>query len=105
MFGRERWVTTGPRRWFIPPRGIGASHEHTARGARAAGPHVALGVGGGDRGTHQHDGHDMHAGHDAYAGHHGHGDHVAQFRRMFWIMLVIAVPVVGLSPMFAHLIG
>ncbi|WP_199173887.1 MULTISPECIES: hypothetical protein [unclassified Brachybacterium] len=47
----------------------------------------------------------MHAGHDAYAGHHGHGDHVAQFRRMFWIMLVIAVPVVGLSPMFAHLIG
>ncbi|MFL0457901.1 heavy metal translocating P-type ATPase [Brachybacterium paraconglomeratum] len=86
-------------------------------------PHVALGVGGGDRGTRQHDGHDMHAGHhgsvahhdggghdmhaghDAHAGHHGHGDHVAQFRRMFWIMLVFAVPVVGLSPMFADLIG
>ncbi|MEY8654339.1 heavy metal translocating P-type ATPase [Brachybacterium paraconglomeratum] len=47
----------------------------------------------------------MHAGHDAHAGHHGHGDHVAQFRRMFWIMLVLAVPVVGLSPMFADLIG
>src|SRR5690606_34185862 len=28
-----------------------------------------------------------------------------QFRRMFWIMLVFAVPVVGFSPMFADLIG
>ena len=97
------------------------STHHEERGRQD--PHVALGVGGGDRGTHQHDGHDMHAGHhgsvahhdggghdmhaghDAHAGHHGHGDHVAQFRRMFWIMLVLAVPVVGFSPMFADLIG
>ncbi|MGO1422734.1 MAG: heavy metal translocating P-type ATPase, partial [Brachybacterium sp.] len=40
-----------------------------------------------------------------HGGHHGHGDHVAQFRRLFWIMLVLAVPVVGLSPMFADLLG
>ena len=79
------------------------STQHEGHGRQDS--HVALGVGGGDRGTHQHDGHDMHAGHDAHAGHHGHGDHVAQFRRMFWIMLVLAVPVVGLSPMFADLIG
>jgi Cu2+-exporting ATPase len=38
-------------------------------------------------------------------GHAGHGDHVGQFRRLFWVMLVLAVPVVGFSGMFAHLIG
>ena len=34
-----------------------------------------------------------------------HHDHVAQFRRLFWIMLVIAVPVVIFSDMFAMIIG
>ncbi len=49
----------------------------------------------------------MHAGHDAHAGHgmSGHGDHVGQFRRLFWIMLVLAVPTIGFSPMFASLFG
>ncbi|MGK9146413.1 heavy metal translocating P-type ATPase [Plantibacter flavus] len=54
---------------------------------------------------HQHEAHaphEDHAGHDSHAGHH---DHVGQFRRLFWIMLVLAVPVVGLSGMFAMLIG
>nr|WP_243848862.1 copper-translocating P-type ATPase [Lysinibacter cavernae] len=37
--------------------------------------------------------------------HGGHGDHVGQFRRLFWIMLVIAIPVAALSPMFAMIIG
>src|SRR5699024_9223538 len=56
----------------------------------------------------EHTDHDAHGGHEAHGGHggnHGHGDHVAQFRRLFWIMLVLAVPVVGLSPMFADLLG
>lgn len=39
-----------------------------------------------------------HAGHD-------HSSHVAQFRRLFWIMTVIAIPVVIASPMFASLLG
>jgi len=43
-----------------------------------------------------------HAGH---AQHSGHGDHVQRFRRLFWVMLVLAVPVVALSPMFAMLLG
>ncbi len=43
-----------------------------------------------------------HAGH---AEHSGHGDHVQRFRRLFWVMLVLAVPVVALSPMFAMLLG
>ncbi|WP_396897421.1 heavy metal translocating P-type ATPase [Nesterenkonia ebinurensis] len=46
-------------------------------------------------------GHSAHGGH----GHSGHGDHAGQFRRLFWIMLVLAVPVVWFNEMFAHLIG
>ena len=45
--------------------------------------------------------------HHAHA-HHGHGDHsdhVRQFRRLVWINLIIAIPVVLFSPMFGHLLG
>nr|WP_219811365.1 heavy metal translocating P-type ATPase [Microbacterium sp. BH-3-3-3] len=38
-------------------------------------------------------------------GHGGHGDHVGQFRRLFWVMLAFAVPVVAFSGMFAMLVG
>nr|WP_198417000.1 heavy metal translocating P-type ATPase [Cryobacterium sp. TMS1-13-1] len=37
--------------------------------------------------------------------HAGHGDHVGQFRRLFWTMLVLAVPVVGFSHMFSMFAG
>ena len=37
--------------------------------------------------------------------HAGHGDHVGQFRRLFWTMLVLAVPVVGFSHMFSMFMG
>lgn len=40
-----------------------------------------------------------------HTGHGGHGDHVAMFRRLFWVMLVLAIPVVAFSPMFADLVG
>ena len=47
-----------------------------------------------------------HEGHGPGAMNHaGHGDHVGQFRRLFWIMLVIAIPVVGFSDMFAVILG
>ena len=46
--------------------------------------------------------HTAHAHHD---GHAGHGDHVARFRRLFWVNLVLAVPVVAFSGMFAMLLG
>jgi Cu2+-exporting ATPase len=52
----------------------------------------------------QHQMHADHAEHD-HAGHGGHGDHVAQFRRLFWTMLVLAVPTVALSGMFAMILG
>ena len=52
-----------------------------------------------------------HAGHTGaptgheMAGHGGHGDHAGQFRRLFWIMLILAVPTVLLSSMFAMILG
>jgi Cu2+-exporting ATPase len=46
-----------------------------------------------------------HSGHTGHQGHAGHHDHVAQFRRLFWIMLVLAVPTVCLSGMFAMILG
>ena len=54
--------------------------------------------------------HQMHAEHAGHAGHgdhggHGHGDHAAAFRRLFWVMLVLAVPTVALSGMFAMILG
>lgn len=49
--------------------------------------------------------HTAHAGHEMSGGHAGHGDHVAQFRKLFWIMLVVAVPTVGMSGMFAMIVG
>ncbi|MDQ7879576.1 heavy metal translocating P-type ATPase [Microbacterium sp. QXD-8] len=45
-------------------------------------------------------------GHGAHGGHAGHGaDHVARFRRLFWINLALAVPVVAFSGMFAMVLG
>jgi Cu2+-exporting ATPase len=53
----------------------------------------------------QHQMHADHAGEQPHPGHGGHGDHVAQFRRLFWAMLVLAAPTVALSGMFAMILG
>ncbi|MDT0156027.1 copper-translocating P-type ATPase [Microbacterium sp. ARD32] len=37
--------------------------------------------------------------------HSGHADHVGQFRRLFWINLLIAIPVVASSGMFGMILG
>ncbi|MHA7860924.1 heavy metal translocating P-type ATPase [Tessaracoccus sp. Y36] len=44
-------------------------------------------------------------GPEGHGGRGGHAGHAAHFGRLFWIMLALGVPVVALSPMFAHLIG
>lgn len=71
------------------------SHEHMPHRTEAA--------------RHETEVHDQHAGttHGGHAhdGHAGHGDHVTRFRRLFWVMLVIAVPVVAFSGMFSMLLG
>jgi Cu2+-exporting ATPase len=47
-----------------------------------------------------------HATHDGHAGHAGHHAHmVADFRRRFWVSLVLTVPVIVLSPMIQELTG
>src|SRR5690625_4832078 len=53
-----------------------------------------------DRAEPDHEGHGQHG-----IGHHEHHGHDAQFRRLFWIMLVIAVPVVGFNAAFADLLN
>ncbi|WP_083835998.1 heavy metal translocating P-type ATPase [Gordonia otitidis] len=59
--------------------------------------HAAMGHGSMDHGSMGHGSMD-HGGH-------GHMDHVAMFRRLFWIMCVIAIPVVLASPMFGSIVG
>ncbi|WP_313354895.1 heavy metal translocating P-type ATPase [Microbacterium sp.] len=44
-------------------------------------------------------------GHAGHGDHGSHSDHVGQFRRLFWINLLIAIPVVATSGMFAMIIG
>ncbi len=44
------------------------------------------------------------AGH-AHHGHGAHGDHAAQFKDRFWWSVVLSVPVVAFSRMFAELVG
>ncbi|OBJ68004.1 heavy metal translocating P-type ATPase [Mycobacterium sp. 1274756.6] len=51
-----------------------------------------------DDAEHAGDDHGGHGGHD-------HGDHAAQFRRLFWVMLALAIPTVALSGMFASTLG
>ncbi|MFC3960958.1 copper-translocating P-type ATPase [Nocardia jiangsuensis] len=67
-------------------------HEHAGHG-----PHAT------------HTGDDAHAGHSGHSGHSGGGGHVghdpAVFRRLFWVMAVLAIPVVAASMMFADLLG
>lgn len=59
-----------------------------------------------DRSSHEgHQGHEGHQDHSGHMGHAGHGDHVGMFRRMFWIMLLVAIPVVFFNDMFASIIG
>ncbi|KTR59695.1 ATPase, partial [Rothia kristinae] len=84
-----------------------AGHDEHA-GGESHGQHRDQHNGG--HGHSGHGGHDQHAGHDHHGGHAGHGGghmqhHVMMFRRLFWIMLVLAVPVSVFSHGFAHLLG
>ena len=60
----------------------------------------------------EHAGHGEHAGHSSHGAHehaghggHDHSHHVAMFRHLFWIALVLSIPVVAFSPMFGELLG
>jgi P-type Cu2+ transporter len=79
---------------------------HTGEGERLdqASPALATPT---DHGTHaEHHGDHHGGGHMGHTGGHGgHGDHAAQFRDRFWWSLLLALPVVGFSSMFADLLG
>ncbi|WP_144763327.1 copper-translocating P-type ATPase [Curtobacterium sp. 9128] len=84
------------------------THDHAHHEDHEPGP-GAQGHSGHGHTAHGHTGHDAHAGHgahghDAHAGHGGHGDHAAMFRDRFWWSLVLAVPVVAFSRMFADIL-
>jgi Cu2+-exporting ATPase len=70
-------------------------------------PEHSAHAGAADHSAHAggHDDHSAHGGHEGHSGHGGHAGHVAMFRRLFWIMLALAVPTVGASMMFASIIG
>src|SRR5699024_7883731 len=53
-----------------------------------------------DHSNHDHGGHD-HSGH----GHHDHGDMVSDFKKRFYISLIVTVPILILSPMIQDFIG
>lgn len=56
-----------------------------------------------------HEGHEGHADHGGHTGHHDHGEHAGHspemFRNRFWLSLILSIPVVFFSPMFAEIIG
>ena len=90
-----------------------ANHHNTERESGMGHDHDSTGTQTVEHSGHEESGHARsghagqagHADHASHAGHAGHADHVGQFRRLFWIMLVVSAPVVAFSPMFANLLG
>lgn len=117
--------TNGPGRHAGQPDAAVPGHHHGHGPTHGQGLPVAAGdgrvgvedplraaAGSTPDGHAVHGGHDDHGGqgdlggHAAHGGHAGHGgDHVAMFRRLFWLMLTLAVPTVLLSGMFADIVG
>ena len=53
---------------------------------------------------HEHNNQRPHAGHSGHAGH-DHSQMVADFRKRFWVSLLLTIPVLALSPMIQHVLG
>src|SRR5699024_2728484 len=107
--GDETMSNDPSTRSHAHPEHVDVQHAHHDEPNTHAGRHSHDHPEGHGEASGRHDSHDAHAHHEGHGGHDhghaGHGDHVGQFRRLFWIMLVLAVPVVGFNDMFAHLIG
>jgi len=87
-------------------------HGHGAHGqsegiSRQEDRHIHDTHGGMDHKGHKRHGAVRHEGHDRHAGGHGtHHEHmVADFRKRFWISLIITVPILFLSPMIQSFLG
>ncbi|WP_066039827.1 heavy metal translocating P-type ATPase [Herbiconiux solani] len=79
-------------------------HEHAGHDHSVHESHDHSGHADHNHSAHDHMGHSGHGDHAGHSGH-DHSGHVAMFRRLFWVMLVVAVPVVVFSPMFAMILG
>ena len=81
------------------------AHEHDAHDSG----HVNHSDHAGHANHSEHSGHSDHANHDhsghGHHGHHDHGDMVADFKRRFFISLVVTIPILALSPMIQSFIG
>ncbi len=78
------------------------SHDHSARDHESHGDESHAQDEHKDHSSEDHDSH----GSDCHGGSHDHHAHmVADYRRRFWVSLVISVPVVALSPMVQGLVG
>ncbi|SDY75242.1 heavy metal translocating P-type ATPase [Herbiconiux ginsengi] len=85
-------------------RATQAGHDHSGHDGHDHSGHAGHDHAGHDHSGHSGHDHSAHAGHD-HMGHGGHGDHVGQFRRLFWVMLVVAVPTVFFSTTFSMILG
>jgi len=86
----------------VAPDGDTSGHDAVAHDAAAMTGHDMAGMSVPDMaGMSRHDV----TGMGRHAGHAGHAGHVAVFRRLFWINLALAVPVVAFSGMFAMILG
>ncbi|RPA56399.1 copper-translocating P-type ATPase [Aerococcus agrisoli] len=70
-------------------------HDHSA--------HEEMNHEGHDHSAHDHHDHSSHGGH---GGHGGHGAHMMEdFKKRFWVVLVLTIPLTIISPMIMHLFG
>ena len=93
-------MTNSAQKPDTPPPMAGMDHAAMGHGAKSSIDHAAMGLGAKSV-DHAAMGHaPQGGGADA-----GHGDMVADFRRRFWVCLVLTIPVLVLSPMVRDFLG
>jgi Cu2+-exporting ATPase len=92
--------TTGPKpdeeRRHQPEHHDGHHHHDDVEEAAEAGvvlDEASAATGGHHHVDPDHAGHEAHGDHDAHAGHGGHAGHAEAFERLFWINVVLSIPV------------
>ncbi len=80
------------------------NHKEQAEPAQATNAHAHQHAGHEDHAGHEHQGHD-HNGHQGHSHHDHHAMMVRDFRKRFWISLILTVPILLLSPMIQQVLG
>ena len=93
-------MTNNAQKPDTPPPMAGMDHAAMGHGAKSSIDHAAMGLGAKSV-DHAAMGHAPQGG----GAHAGHGDMVADFRRRFWVCLVLTIPVLVLSPMVRDFLG